>query len=108
MHLVDYPDEHPPDSKVSEVAEEQFREHYLRPLGNEAKFVRLESGFYIKCLGYKLTPRCRSTEMHRKNGHCDDLIEKTAAALDEDAVALMLLVVQNGNLELSVKVALNR
>ena len=46
--------------------------------------------------------------MHRKNGHCDDLIEKTAAALNEDAVALMLLAVQNGNLELSVKVALNR
>ena len=46
--------------------------------------------------------------MHRQNGHCDDLIETTAAALDEDAVALMLLAVQNGNLELSVKVALNR
>ena len=46
--------------------------------------------------------------MHRQKGHCGDLIEKTAAALDEDAVALMLLAVQNGNLELSVKVALNR
>ena len=46
--------------------------------------------------------------MHRQNGHCNDLIEKTAAALDEDALALMLLAVQNGNLELSVKVALNR
>ena len=46
--------------------------------------------------------------MHRKNGHCNDLIEKTAAALNEDAVALMLLAVQNGNLELSVKVALNK
>ena len=46
--------------------------------------------------------------MHRQNGHCNDLIEKTAAALDEDTVALMLLAVQNGNLELSVKVALKR
>ena len=46
--------------------------------------------------------------MHRQNGHCNDLIEKTAAALNEDAVALMLLAVQNGNLELGVKVALNR
>ena len=46
--------------------------------------------------------------MHRKNGHGDDLIQKTAAALDEDAIALMLLAVQNGNLQLSVKVALNR
>ena len=46
--------------------------------------------------------------MQRQNGHCGDLVVKTAAALDEDAVALMLLAVQNGNLELSVKVALNR
>jgi len=55
-----------------------------------------------------LTPQCCSTEMHRQNGHCDDLIQKTAAALDDNAVALMLLAVQNGNLELSVKVALDR
>ena len=48
------------------------------------------------------------TDLHRKNCHCDDLIQKTAAALDQDAVALMLLAVQNGSLELSVKVALNR
>ena len=46
--------------------------------------------------------------MHRKNSHCNDLIEKTAVALNEDAVVLMLLAVQNCNLELSVKVALNR
>ena len=46
--------------------------------------------------------------MHRKNGHCNDLIEKTAAALNEDATALMLLAVQNGTLELSVQVALER
>ena len=104
---MDYPDEHPPDSKISEVVEERFREHYLRSLGNEVRFVRLESRFGVKCQGYKLTQQCCSTEMHRQNGHCDDLIEKTAAALD-DAVALMLLAVQNGNLELSVKVALNR
>ena len=54
MHLVDYPDEHPPDSKGSEVAEQQFREHYLRPLRNEVRFVRLESGFGVKCWGYQL------------------------------------------------------
>ena len=46
--------------------------------------------------------------MHRQNGHCDNLIEKTAVALNEDAVALMLLAVQNDNLQLSVKFALNR
>ena len=46
--------------------------------------------------------------MHRLRGHCSGLIEKTAAALDEDTVALMLLAVQRDNLELSVKVALDR
>ena len=52
MHLVDYPDEFAADSKVSEVAEEQFQEHYLRPLGDEVTFVRLESGFGVKYRGY--------------------------------------------------------
>ena len=46
--------------------------------------------------------------MHKENSRCDHLIEETAAALNEDTVALMLLAVQKGNLELSVKTALNR
>jgi len=46
--------------------------------------------------------------MQRQNRSCKDLIEKTAAALNEDIVVLMLLAVQRGNLELSVKTALNR
>lgn len=56
----------------------------------------------------RVTNLCFSAEMHRQNAHCDDLIEKTAIALNEDVVTLMLLAVQKGNLELSVKVALNR
>jgi hypothetical protein len=54
MHLVDYPNEHYPDSNVSEVAEKQFQEHYLCPLGDDVRYVRLESGFRVKCLGYGL------------------------------------------------------
>ena len=46
--------------------------------------------------------------MHKQNGYCDDLIEKTAVALNKDAVALMFLAVQKGNLKLSVKLALNK
>ena len=46
--------------------------------------------------------------MHKEKVHCGDLIEKTAAALNDDIVTLMLLAVQRENLELSVKVALNR
>ena len=51
MHMVDYPDEHPPGSNLSEVAENQFQEHYLRPLGNGVRFVRLESRYRVKCRG---------------------------------------------------------
>ena len=44
MHLFDYPEEYP-DSDVSEAVKKQFREHYLDPLGDNIKFVRLESRF---------------------------------------------------------------
>ena len=40
--------------------------------------------------------------------YCNNLIEKTALALNEDTVALMLLAVQRGNLQLSVEFSLNR
>ena len=43
-----------------------------------------------------------------KDSRCDSLIEKTAMALNEDTVALMLLAVQKNNLGLSVKTALRR
>ena len=46
-----------------------------------------------------------SEEMHMNGSHCDDLIEKTAATLNEDAVMLMLLAVQKNNVEFSVKFA---
>ena len=107
MHLLDYPNDYP-DSSVSEAAARQFEEHYLHPLGDAVKYVRLESGFRVKCQGYELIPQCCSTEMHKQNSHCDELIETTATALSEDAVALMLLAVQKDNVKLSVKVALNR
>ena len=60
-----------------------------------------ESNAKIVCL-YSLA------EMHMQNSHCDDLIENTAAALNQDILALMLLAVQRDDLQLSVKVALNR
>ena len=47
-------------------------------------------------------------EMHLKDSRCNGLIEETAAALNDDVVTLMLLAVQRGNLELSVKIALSR
>ena len=46
--------------------------------------------------------------MHMEESRCNDLVEKTAEALNEGVVAEMLLAVQSCNLELSVKAALSR
>jgi hypothetical protein len=104
MHLADYTNEYL-DSNISEVVEKQFQEHYLHPLGDNVRFVQLESEFQATCQVHMLM--CFE-EMHRQNRGCNDLIEKTAAALNEDIVTLMLLAVQRGNLELCVKTALNQ
>ena len=42
MDVFDYPDKYL-DSNVSQVVENQFEEYYLRPLGNDVRYVRLES-----------------------------------------------------------------
>ena len=47
MHMMDFPNEHQ-GSNLSDVVEKRFRKHYLRPLGNDVKFMRLESGFGSK------------------------------------------------------------
>ena len=44
IDLSEFPSDYP-DSNVSDVAERQFKEHYLHPLGDDVKFVRLGSGF---------------------------------------------------------------
>ena len=41
--------------------------------------------------------------MHMNGSHCGDLIEKTAAALNDDAIMMMLVAVQRNNVKLSVK-----
>jgi len=43
--------------------------------------------------------------MHVNGSHCGDLVEKTAAALNDETVVLMLVAVQRDNVELSVKLA---
>ena len=54
MRMADYPNEYPGNVSVSKVAEELFQEHYLHPLGGDVGFVRLQSGFGVKCRGYML------------------------------------------------------
>ena len=46
--------------------------------------------------------------MGQKETRCDTLIEATAAALNEDVVALMLVAVQKDNVGLSGNIALKR
>ena len=42
------------------------------------------------------------------DSHCGGLIEETAAALNKGTVMLMLVAVQRGNVELSVRLAWKR
>jgi hypothetical protein len=44
MDVLDDPFSYP-DGDVYRVAEDRFRQHYLNPLGDDVRFVRLESGF---------------------------------------------------------------
>ncbi|KAH9017652.1 hypothetical protein EDB84DRAFT_1404088 [Lactarius hengduanensis] len=77
------------DDKVIDVMKKRFQEHYLRPLGEDVKYVRLE-------------------KMHMNQMRCDILIAATAALLKDNIVGLMFLAVQRGNLRLSVEIALKR
>jgi hypothetical protein len=53
MQVLDYPDEYP-DGNVSKAAGKLFQEHYLDPLGDDVKYVRLESGSRVLCRDYML------------------------------------------------------
>ena len=46
--------------------------------------------------------------MHETGRHCTELLEKTAKALNDNVVDVMLLAVQKGNLELSINLAVTR
>ena len=50
MDVLDDPDLYSGRS-VSEVAKEQFQEHYVHPLGEGASYVRLESESHVICQG---------------------------------------------------------
>lgn len=46
--------------------------------------------------------------MHEAGNYCPELLEKTANALNDDVVNVMLLAVQKKNLELSINVAVTK
>ena len=43
-----------PDRSVSEVAKERLQEHYLHPLGEDIRYVKLESELQDICQGHTL------------------------------------------------------
>jgi hypothetical protein len=53
MDLEDHPKENL-DGNLAEIAEKRFKENYLHPLGEGARYVRLESAFRAKCFIYML------------------------------------------------------
>ena len=83
-----------------------FNDHYLAHLGGTPPFVCLESQYFLQPIytHHNFYP----AEMHKPDERCSNLIEVTANALSEGIVALMLMAVQRGNLELSVKIAIKR
>ena len=48
MEVSDYPDKYP-DGNIAEVAERLFCKHYLDPLGDDVRHVRLQSEFKATC-----------------------------------------------------------
>jgi hypothetical protein len=53
MHLQDHPKENL-DGNAADVSERRFKDDYLRPLGEGARFVRVESALKAKYLVYVL------------------------------------------------------
>ena len=53
MDVSDDPDKYL-DGDIYQVAEKRFQDHYLHPLGDDAKYVRLESEFGVMSKGYVL------------------------------------------------------
>ena len=51
MDVSDDPDKYL-DRSVSEVAKELFQEHYLCPLGDDVRYVQLESELQVICQGH--------------------------------------------------------
>jgi hypothetical protein len=54
MDMMDDPDKYP-DGDVSQAVEKLFQEYYLRPLGDDVSYVRLESMLRVICQFHVLT-----------------------------------------------------
>jgi len=109
---IDLEDRHDQDRSINvskkakaRAAKEIFEEHFLGPLGDSIPWVQMRGEFRIK---YTDSILIFFAAMNKQEARCHPLIKATAAALNDDAVALMLVAVQKDNLELSVDLALNQ
>jgi hypothetical protein len=64
MQVLDYPGEYL-DGNVSKAAGKLFQEHYLDPLGDDVKYVQLESGSSVLCQDYMLMLSGRDAQAER-------------------------------------------
>jgi hypothetical protein len=69
--------------------------------------VRLESEEFWQIVGLSGADSL-CTGMHQAGKHCNELLENTANALNDNVVSVMLLAVRKRNLEMSIKVAVKR
>jgi hypothetical protein len=89
---------------LNDEVERIFGEYYLTNLRSPS-FVRLEGEGIVNWPTCTNANHC-CAEMHKEGQQCTELIEMTANALHGGAVALILLSIQRGNLELNIKKAI--
>ena len=68
MDMSDDPDTYPASDQLSEVVEKLFQEHYLRPLGNDVRYVQLQSRFRVMC-------QCHMLMSFDRNAHERDPVQ---------------------------------
>ena len=91
---------------VKEEAERIFQEQYWNVIrGSSPRYVRLESKIHYHIF-LCLVASLYFVGMHKVGEPCRTLITETADTLEMGVVPVMLLAVQRGDVEMSVKMAL--
>ena len=97
----------PDGMDLNTAVEDKFKQHYLAGLNGSPPFIRLESEYHGAVNWWTRAVLICPAEMHKHEQQIGGLIDMTANALGGGAAALMLMAVQRGNLERSVKEAIN-
>jgi len=95
-----------PETNIDDEVESMFKEHYLACLRGPPPFICLESEDFVNQVDIYYANFC-PVEMHKSRQRCTGLIEMTNKALSS-GVALILLSIQKGNLELNIKHAIEQ